>query len=72
MRFERLEWYEDRNPLSNEISNLLKIGAFLPLREKDEHNRQIVVIRTGAHNPKTHKYNDVFKVGRSFSIQRLD
>lgn len=64
MRYERAEWYEDRNPFDTDISELLKMGAFLPLRVKDDQNRQIIVIRTGAHNPKNHKYNDIFKVSR--------
>jgi hypothetical protein len=39
--------------------------VFLPLRQKDDDNMQIVIIRTAAHNPsKGHKQNDVFKVGR--------
>lgn len=62
IRFERVEWYENRSPLDEDICELLRIGAFLPLRVKDDQNRQIVIIRTGAHNPKFHKYNDIFKV----------
>lgn len=53
-----------RDPFLSEISELLSIGVFLPLRQKDEENRQIVIIRTAAHNSSKHKQNDVFKVGR--------
>lgn len=36
----------------------------MPLKQKDEENRLIVIIRTAAHNPSKHKQNDVIKVGR--------
>ncbi|CRK94917.1 CLUMA_CG008408, isoform A, partial [Clunio marinus] len=63
-RAERDEWFVQRDPFLPEISELLSIGVFLPLREKDAENRQIVIIRTAAHSPSNHKQNDVFKVGR--------
>jgi hypothetical protein len=63
-RAERVEWFTFRDPYSSEISELLAIGVFLPLKQKDAENRQIVIIRTAAHNPSKHKQNDVFKVGR--------
>ena len=63
-RAEQDEWFTNRDPFSTEISQLLSIGVFLPVREKDEENRQIVIIRTAAHNPSKNKQNDVFKVGR--------
>lgn len=53
-----------RDPFLTEIAELLSIGVFLPLLQKDEENRQIVIIRTAAHSPSKHKQNDVFKVGR--------
>jgi hypothetical protein len=58
------EWFTYRDPFLSEISSLLSIGVFLPLRHKDAENRQIVIIRTAAHSPSKHKQNDVFKVGR--------
>lgn len=63
-RAERVEWFDYRDPFLTELSELLSIGVFLPVRQKDEENRQIVIIRTAAHNPSKHKQNDVFKVGR--------
>lgn len=42
----------------------MDIGIFLPLREKDELNRQVVIIRTAAHNPKCHSQDNVFKVDK--------
>lgn len=59
-----MEWFTYRDPFLAEISELLSVGVFLPLKQKDEDNRQIVIIRTAAHNPSVHKQNDVFKVGR--------
>lgn len=63
-RAERVEWFTYRDPFLTELSELLSIGVFLPLRQKDEFNRQIVIIRTAAHNPSKNKQNDVFKIGR--------
>lgn len=63
-RAERDEWFTFRDPFLTELSELLSIGVFLPLRRKDEENRQIVIIRTAAHDPSKHKQVDVFKVGR--------
>lgn len=62
MRYIRSEWFKDRSPFDPQIAELFKIGVFLPLKEKDAENRQIVIIRTGAHNPKKHKFSDVLKV----------
>lgn len=62
MRAERPEWFADRDPFAPELVELMDIGVFLPLRVKDEHNRQVFVIRTAAHDPKKHSQNDVFKV----------
>ncbi|XP_055849969.1 retinol-binding protein pinta [Episyrphus balteatus] len=64
MRAERTEWFANRDPFLPEIQDLLNIGVFLPLEEKDELNRQVVIIRTSAHNPKVHSQNDVFKVSK--------
>ncbi|XP_052902509.1 retinol-binding protein pinta [Anopheles moucheti] len=62
---ERLtEWFKDRDPFRPEIHELLNIGVFLPLREKDSLNRQVVLIRTSAHDPTKHKQDDVFKVDK--------
>lgn len=63
-RTERIEWFTLRDPFLTELNELLSIGIFLPLKQKDEDNRQIVIIRTAAHNPSKHKQNDVFKLGR--------
>ena len=62
MKTERIEWFANRNPFAPEIQELLELGVFLPLKEKDSENRQIYIIRTAAHNPKKHSQNDVFKV----------
>lgn len=64
MRTERVEWFANRDPFLKEIQELLEIGVFLPLAEKDVHNRKVFVIRTAAHNPKIHTQNNVFKVGK--------
>lgn len=64
MKVARTEWYENRDPFDPKMVELLDIGVFLPLKIKDEHNRQVIIIRTAAHNPKLHDQNDVFKIGK--------
>jgi hypothetical protein len=64
MRTERIEWYTGRDPLAPEIAELLDLGVFLPLKRKDEQNRQVIVIRVAVHDPKKHDQNDVFKTGK--------
>lgn len=44
------------------MEEILRLGCFLPLLEKDEENRLVVIIRTAAHNPRKHSQNNVFKV----------
>ncbi|XP_055716432.1 retinol-binding protein pinta [Phlebotomus papatasi] len=62
IRAERSEWFTSRNPFHPELDELLKIGVCFPLRERDEHNRLVVIIRTGAHNPRLHTQNNVLKI----------
>ncbi|XP_055906223.1 retinol-binding protein pinta [Eupeodes corollae] len=64
MRAERTEWFANRDPFLPEIQELLSIGVFLPLEEKDDLCRQVVIIRTSAHNPRVHSQNNVFKVSK--------
>lgn len=64
MRAERLEWFEERDPFNLKLVELLDIGVFLPLKQRDANNRLVVIIRTAAHNPKIHSQNDVFKIGK--------
>uniref|UniRef100_A0A1L8DZJ5 Putative phosphatidylinositol transfer protein sec14 n=1 Tax=Nyssomyia neivai TaxID=330878 RepID=A0A1L8DZJ5_9DIPT len=62
MRASRSEWFSIRNPEIPELDEILKIGVCFPLRERDEHNRLVIIIRTGAHNPRQHTQNNVLKV----------
>lgn len=61
MRGERIEWFSKRDPFAPEIQELLDIGVFLPLKDKDENGCQIFIIRTGVHTAKKHQQNDVLK-----------
>lgn len=45
MRLERVEWFANRDPFRPEIQELLDLGVFLPLKEKDDQNRQVFIIR---------------------------
>lgn len=62
MRAERPEWFSNRDPTSDKVQEILRLGCFLPLTEKDDENRLVVIIRTAAHDPRKHSQNDVFKV----------
>lgn len=62
MRAERSEWFSNRDPTCGQVQEILRLGCFLPLLEKDEENRLVVIIRTAAHNPRKHSQNVVFKV----------
>ncbi|KAJ6648879.1 Retinol-binding protein pinta [Pseudolycoriella hygida] len=64
MRIERVEWFSNRDPFLPEIAELLDLGVFLPLKQKDDQNRQVIIIRTAAHDPKIHTQNNVLKVGK--------
>lgn len=45
MRTERVEWFKNRDPYSPEIAELFDLGVFLPLKVKDDQNRQVFIIR---------------------------
>lgn len=62
MRYIRSDWFSDRSPFDPNIAELFKIGVFLPLKVKDAENRQIVIIRTCAHDPKRFSFPNVLKV----------
>lgn len=62
MRAERIEWFDNCNPMLPEIQELLKLGVFLPVDGVDDQRRKVVIIRTAAHDPKLHSQNNVFKV----------
>lgn len=64
MKALRKEWFWDRDPFAADVQELLNMGVFLPLPDKDEHNRPIVIIRTCAHDPKKHSQNLVLKVSK--------
>lgn len=49
MRMERVEWFANRDPFRPEIQELLDLGVFLPLKQKDDQNRQVFIIRKSEH-----------------------
>lgn len=51
MRAEVPEWFANRDPRLREIRELVRLGVFVPLR-KLQDNRLVVIVRTGAHDPK--------------------
>lgn len=63
MRAKMPEWFSNRDPKTPEISELLKLGVFIPIIQL-KPGPLVVIIRTGAHDPSKHKQSDVFKTGK--------
>ncbi|KAI4470669.1 alpha-tocopherol transfer protein-related [Holotrichia oblita] len=63
MRSKVPEWFANRDPMLPEIEELAKLGVFIPLRQFQD-NKHVVIIRTAVHDPRKHKQDDVFKVGK--------
>ncbi|CAH0554607.1 unnamed protein product [Brassicogethes aeneus] len=63
MKRDRPEWFSNRDPLSPEIQQLVRLGVFLPLPVLHD-NKLVVIIKTAVHNPKIHSQDDVFKAGK--------
>lgn len=64
MRSRVPEWFNQRDPTLPPLMDLLKLGVFLPLRNKDEEGRTVVLIRAAVHDPYKQKQSDVFKIGK--------
>ncbi|XP_030757680.1 retinol-binding protein pinta-like [Sitophilus oryzae] len=62
MRRDRPEWFTNRNPLLPVLQELIRLGIFVPLKHHHE-NQSVVLVRTAAHDPKKHQWNDIFKAG---------
>ncbi|KAK9880116.1 hypothetical protein WA026_008631 [Henosepilachna vigintioctopunctata] len=63
MRRDRTEWFKNRNVLSGDIGELVKMGCLVVLKETHE-NQVVIIIRATAHDPKKHSLNDVLKGGK--------
>ncbi|KAK7086576.1 hypothetical protein SK128_017445 [Halocaridina rubra] len=55
------EWYTNRDPQDKKMREILEMGMFLPLPGYDPEGRKVVIIRTGAHDPKTTPMDVVLK-----------
>lgn len=62
-RNETPEWYTFRDPFLTDMSELIDLGTFLPILQKDEHKRQVIILRIAAHDPSRHSMNSVMKIG---------
>ncbi|CAH2066478.1 unnamed protein product, partial [Iphiclides podalirius] len=57
------EFFSNRDPLSSRIQGILKLGAFLPLRNcKDTDSSRICILRIGVFNPTEYNLSDLIKV----------
>ncbi|XP_074029416.1 retinol-binding protein pinta isoform X1 [Leptinotarsa decemlineata] len=63
MKKDEVVWYRKRDPSLDEIQELVKLGVYVPLRELYQ-NHLVVIIRTGAHDPKKHTQDNVFRTGQ--------
>ncbi|XP_055371612.1 retinol-binding protein pinta [Condylostylus longicornis] len=63
MRRDCKEWFSNRNPFLPEMQELFKIGVFLPIQSKP-NEPFIVVIRTAAHDPSKHVFDNVLKCSK--------
>ncbi|KAK9871001.1 hypothetical protein WA026_009961 [Henosepilachna vigintioctopunctata] len=61
MRRDRIEWYENRDPYSEDIEEIMKLGCFLILKETYE-NHLVVIMRPTLQNPKIHTLDNMLKV----------
>lgn len=56
------ECYDNWNPFEEKAQDLLKAGAFLPLRGYDKKGRFVLLIRIGAINPAKITFGDVMRI----------
>lgn len=57
------EWFSGLDPLLEKNQKLLDMGLIVPLPGRDDQNRKVTLIRTGAYDPKIIPMGDVFKTG---------
>ncbi|XP_066978641.1 retinol-binding protein pinta-like isoform X5 [Macrobrachium rosenbergii] len=55
------EWYTNRDPQDKRLRAILEMGEVLPLPGYDPKGRKIVLVRSGAHDPKEYMIDEVFK-----------
>jgi len=63
LRERTAQWFSDRDPQDPILAQLLDLGVFLPLPQKDEEGRTIIVVRATINNPRQQSMVNVFKVG---------
>lgn len=57
------DWFANMDPLNPDVSKLLDLGIQFPLPGRDKDGRKVVLIRTGAYDPKETPMSDVMKIG---------
>lgn len=62
------QWFTGRDPQEPKMATLIKMGIFLPLLDKDEEGRTIIIVRATINNPRTHTMMDVFKVDTNIFV----
>lgn len=57
------EWFEGMDPLSPKVQEIIDLGCNVPLPGKDKYGRSVILVGTGAYDPKIHDYADVMRAG---------
>ncbi|XP_064107324.1 retinol-binding protein pinta-like isoform X5 [Macrobrachium nipponense] len=55
------EWYTNRDPQDKRLRAILEMGEVLPLPGYDPKGRKMILVRSGAHDPKEYEMDEVFK-----------
>ncbi|XP_074103887.1 retinol-binding protein pinta [Cotesia typhae] len=58
------EWFDNRDPFLPELQELLDLGVFIPLKQQNDGEKMIIIIRVSIHDPYKHKIANVIKTGK--------
>ncbi|KAH0566725.1 retinol-binding protein pinta-like [Cotesia glomerata] len=58
------EWFDNRDPFLPELEELLDLGVFIPLKQQNDGEKMIIIIRVSIHDPYKHKIANVIKTGK--------
>ncbi|CAD6228641.1 GSCOCG00006475001-RA-CDS [Cotesia congregata] len=58
------EWFDNRDPFLPELEELLNLGVFIPLKQQNDGEKMIIIIRVSIHDPYKHKIANVIKTGK--------
>ncbi|KAL7631702.1 UNVERIFIED_CONTAM: hypothetical protein RMT77_017995 [Armadillidium vulgare] len=56
------QWFNDRDPETPKLRELIKLGFVLPLKELDNNGNRVFLFRQGAFDPEKYNFNDFAKI----------